>query len=369
MTRPRLDSDDRVVVKVGSASLAGPDGEPDEDRLVKLCDQLVAARERGIAPILVSSGAIAAGLRPLGLSRRPSDIPSLQAAAAVGQGRLLGAYTHMLAARGVVAAQVLLTRHDVMQRQQYLNARNTLERLLELGALPIVNENDTVATDEIRFGDNDLLAALVSNLASARCLVLLTDAAGVHTRDPRVDPGARLLDEIDRITPELERAAGGGGSLGTGGMASKIAAAWVATFSGVATVVADAREERVLERVVAGEAVGTYFRPRSRRVSARRLWIAFAHPPRGTVEVDDGARRAVVESKKSLLAVGVTGCRGAFGPGDAVDVASGDGTVFARGLVRLGAAELEAVRGRPSSESGERREVIHRDQLVVLDDD
>ena len=366
MARPELEAGDRVVVKVGTASLMGAGNEIDGARLEALVEGIAAARAGGSPTVLVSSGAIAAGLEPLGLGVRPTDIPSLQAAAAVGQGRLLERYARSFAARGLVAAQLLLTRYDFMHRQQYLNARNTLERLLALGAIPIVNENDTVAVDEIRFGDNDRLAALVANLAGARLLLLLTDAAGLHARDPRVEPGSPLLREVDRITPELERAAGGRGTaLGSGGMASKIAAAWVATFSGVGVVVAHAHEPNVIDRVIGGDEIGTYFHPHATRISARRLWIAFGQPPRGTVVVDDGARRALIESKRSLLPVGVVEVVGPFDAGDAVDVADPSGEVFARGLVRYSSEELTTARGRPSAELAG-REAIHRDQLVVL---
>jgi glutamate 5-kinase len=368
MARPELLPGDRLVVKVGTTSLIGANGEPDDERLTSICAQIARVRALGIEVVLVSSGAIAAGLSPLGLSSRPNDIPSLQAAAAVGQGRLLGRYTRILKDHDVISAQMLLTRYDFMHRQQYLNARNTLERLTALGAVPIVNENDTIAVDEIRFGDNDRLAALVANLARARILLLLTDTRGVHEVDPKKQPGAKVLDEVERITPELERAAGGRGSeLATGGMASKLAAAWVATFSGVGVVVAHAAEDSVLSRVCAGEAVGTYFHPRPHRASARRLWIAFAQPPKGTVVVDAGARRAVVESKRSLLPVGVVDVNGSFESGDTVDVAENTGEVFARGLVRYSSVELSEARGRSTAELAG-REVIHRDQLVILED-
>lgn len=358
---------DTVVVKIGSTSLVGPSGEPEQERLATLVDGLTALREQGMRIVLVSSGAIAAGLHPLSLESRPTDIPSLQAAAAVGQGRLFNSYARLLGEKGVTAAQILLTRYDFMHRQQYLNARNTLERLLALGAIPIVNENDTIAVDEIRFGDNDRLAALVANLVQAKLLLLLTDARGLHAADPRRDPQAPVLDEVDRITPELERAAGGRGSdISSGGMASKLAAAWVATFSGVGVVVAGAFEPEVLARATSGDRVGTYFHPHPHKVSARRLWIAFGKPPRGTVLVDAGARRAVAKDNRSLLAVGVTGVKGHFEPGDTVDLASDEG-VFARGLVRFSSDELESAKGRRSGELAG-REVIHRDHLIVLED-
>ena len=365
--RARLGTGDRLVVKVGTTSLTGPDGEPDGARLDALCRQIAAVRSAGIDVVLVSSGAIAAGVGPLGLAGRPPDIPSLQAAAAVGQVRLAGHYERSLADLGIVTAQMLLTRYDFMHRGQYINARNTLDRLLAFGALPIVNENDTIAVDEIRFGDNDRLAALVGNLARARLLVLLTDASGVHARDPKRWPDAPVLGTIEEITPEIERMAGGRGSdFASGGMSSKLAAAWVATFSGVGVVVADARATGILERVVAGDEVGTYFVERPERVSARRLWIAFGQPPKGSVLVDEGARRAVVEGKRSLLAVGVVATEGRFDAGDVVDVCVSGGRPFARGLIRYSSVDLEVVTGRPSRElSGQ--VVIHRDQLVVLD--
>lgn len=368
MARLRLSRGDRLVLKVGTVSLVRPDGEPDDERLNSLCDGIAGLRREGVDVVLVSSGAIAIGLAPLGMEKRPGDIPSLQAAAAVGQGRLFRRYNRLLEDRGMVGAQVLLTRHDFMHRQQYLNSRNTLERLLSLGAVPIVNENDTVAVDEIRFGDNDRLAALVANLSRARLLLLLTDASGVHAIDPRRDPGAPVLTEVERITPELEAAAGGRGSdLSSGGMASKLAAAWVATFSGVGVVVASASEPDIVERVARGESLGTYFHPRPHRASARRLWIAFGTPPRGTVMVDAGARRAVMEDKRSLLAVGVIDVKGDFEAGDTVDVSAEGSGVFARGLVRYGSRDLAAARGRSTAElpAGE---VIHRDQLVVLEE-
>jgi glutamate 5-kinase len=369
MARPKLEPDQRLIVKVGTASLVGPGNILDDARIEAVCDGIAGVRSAGVEVVLVSSGAIAAGLGPLGFASRPSDIPSLQAAAAVGQGTLLARYARLLGDKGLVSAQVLLTRYDFMHRQQYLNARNTLDRLLALGTVPIVNENDTVAVDEIRFGDNDRLAALVANLARAQLLLLLTDAGGMHAADPRRHPDAPILKEIERITPELEVAAGGRGSdLASGGMSSKIAAAWVATFSGVGVIVADARTPSVIEKAMAGEEVGTYFHPHPHRESARRLWIAFAQPPRGTVIVDAGARKAVVVDKRSLLPAGVLDVKGRFSAGDTVDVAERDGSVFARGLVRYGAEELEDARGKPTAEFAG-REVIHRDQLIVLEDD
>jgi glutamate 5-kinase len=363
--RFELTAGDRVVVKVGTASLVDAAGRPEESRFTDLCQGVAAVSAGGIRVVLVSSGAIAAGLQPLGLTSRPTDIPSLQAAAAVGQGLLLTRYAQRLADHGLTTAQVLLTRYDFMQRTHYLNARNTLERLLADRIVPVVNENDTVAVDEIRFGDNDLLAALVTSLIRARLLVLLTDASGVHEADPRRNPSAPLVEEIERVTPELRRAAGGRGSaLASGGMTSKIEAAEVATFSGAGVVVGPGLEQSVLKRVVAGEKVGTYFHPRRKTASARRLWIAFGRTPRGTIVVDEGARQAIVNEKRSLLPVGVVSVEGEFSAGDAVDVAGIEGSAFARGLVSYGSDQLLSRLGR-----GARREVIHRDHLVVLSEE
>jgi glutamate 5-kinase len=368
MTRVALSSGDRMIVKIGTSSLVGPSGDPDERRLALLCDEVAHLRRSEIQPIVVSSGAIAAGLQPLGLGARPADIPGLQAAAAVGQGRLHRIYSRLFAERGITAAQLLLTRYDFINRQHYINARNTIDRLLSLGVLPVVNENDTVAVDEIRFGDNDRLAALVANLTRAALLVLLTDASGVYSSDPRRVAGAELLDEVERITPELEQAAGGRGSeLASGGMASKLAAAWVSTFSGVPAVVASSTEPGILGRVASGESVGTFFHARRKRATARRLWIAFAQPPRGTVVVDQGARRALVEGKRSLLPAGVVEVKGDFEAGATIDVMTPDSQLVARGTVRYASSELDDAKGRPASEFAG-REVIHRDQLVVLED-
>ena len=366
MTRPPLVPGDRLVVKVGTTSIVDPEGDLDDARLEMLCRGLAMCRERGIQVILVSSGAIAAGLKPLGVKKRPSDIPTLQAAAAVGQGRLLQRYRELLAEQGLLCAQVLLTQHDFMHRQQYVNARNTLDRLLGLGAIPVVNENDTVATDEIRFGDNDRLAALVANLCKAKLLALFTDADGVHAEDPRKNPAAPVIKEVERITPELERIAGGRGSgVSTGGMASKIAAAWVATFSGVGVVVASSKDMS-LQNIVGDQPIGTYFHPHPSNASARRLWIAFAQPPKGSVIVDDGARDALVHSDRSLLPVGVVDVEGDFAAGDTVDVKDPNKGIFARGLVRYDAKELLEARGRSTTELAG-REVIHKDELVILE--
>lgn len=360
-----------VVVKIGTSSLTDEHGEIAGGAIDKLCAEVAALRGAGHRVVIVTSGAITAGLPALGFAgARPSDLPTLQAVSAVGQSRLMRAYDDALARHGLVGGQVLLAPLDFVHRQQYLHARQTLTRLLELGVVPVVNENDAVADDEIRFGDNDRLAALVAHLIHADLLVLLTDTAGVFTADPRVDEGASLIEEIVEIDHALERAAGPSGTdRGSGGMASKLAAAKMASWSGVRTVIAAAERPGVLRGAVAGDpGVGTVVRHHDRRLPARKLWIAFAVGAAGTVVVDAGARRALVEQGRSLLPAGVVGVKGDFGPDDAVEIADLDGRVFAKGLVRYAAATLEQVAGLRTSElpEGVPHEVVHRDDLVVL---
>ncbi len=357
-----------AVVKIGTSSITDERGEIDDAALVKVCAELTSARQAGHQVVLVTSGAIAAGLPALGLSERPDDLGTLQAVAAVGQPLLMERYAGILSASGTVAAQVLLTPYDFIHRSQYLHARDTLEHLLALGVVPVVNENDTVADDEIRYGDNDRLAALVAHLVGADVLVLLTDIPGLHTADPRLDEEASLIEEIVEVDEALERVAGGAGtSRGSGGMASKLAAAKIAAWSGVRTVIASASEPEVLARVARGEAVGTAVRARERRLASRKLWIAFAQAAAGRVVVDDGARHALVDGGRSLLAAGVTGVEGEFDAESAVEVVAG-GRAFAKGLVRYSASDLRRSAGRRTDEiaNGLPREVIHRDDLVII---
>jgi glutamate 5-kinase len=350
-----------MVVKLGTTTVTGGAGHPEHTRLTRIVDQIAELRRRDVSVVLVSSGAIAAGMAPLGLARRPTDMPTLQAAAAVGQRRLMDFYAELLEPHGVPVAQVLLTQDDFVKRRHYVNARNTLQRLLELGAVPVVNENDTVAVEEIRYGDNDLLAALVANMAHAGLVVMLSDVEGVFTTDPR-RPGAELLPVLAEVTPELLRAAKRAGSpLGSGGMSSKLEAARIATLSGVGAVIASGERDDVLLEIHDGAAVGTYFPPASKRIAARKLWIAWALPSRGKVLVDEGAKRALVDGNKSLLGAGVRSIEGAFHAGDAVDVVGPDGRTFAKGLVSFDSEVLAQLAGAKGG-----REVIHRDQLVVL---
>lgn len=359
-----------VVVKVGTSSITDDGGAIDDRAVIGLCDQVARVRAAGHRVIVVTSGAIAAGLPALALgARRPRDAVTLQAASAVGQSRLMAVYDRALQRHGLVGGQVLLAPLDFMNRQQYLHARNTVSRLLDLGVVPVVNENDAVADDEIRFSDNDRLAALVAHLVGADLLALLTDTPGVLTADPRLDRSASLIEEIVEVDQQLERVAGATGSeRGSGGMAGKLAAAKMAAWSGVRVVIADARRPDVLTDAVAGEAVGTVVHPRDRRLPSRKLWIAFAVGSDGCIHVDDGARTALLDQGRSLLAAGVTGVDGEFLADRAVEIAGPDGQVFAKGLTRVAAADLAAHAGRRSDElpEGTPREVVHRDDLVVL---
>ncbi len=361
----------RVVVKIGSSSLRARDGGLDRALVGELVAQLAAVRALGCSVVLVSSGAVAAGLHPLGMTRRPTDLPGLQAAASVGQGVLVHTYQARFADHGVACGQVLLTADDVVHRQRFLNARNTFDRRLALGAGPVGNENDTVATDELRFGDNDRLAALVASMLSADLLVLLSDVDGLHDGDPLA--GAPLLDRVDDLAQLDDRHFGRVGSdVGTGGMASKLEAARIARFSAAHTVIANARRPAVVPDAITGAHVGTWFPPSGRRPESRKLWIAFAPQPRGVLVVDDGAVKALEKRGSSLLAAGIVDALGDFGPGDAVDVVGPDHRAVARGLVAYGRADILRVRGSSSEEvlaalgPGARTEIIHRDQLVLV---
>ncbi|HVM53824.1 MAG TPA: glutamate 5-kinase [Acidimicrobiales bacterium] len=360
-----------VVVKIGTSSITDDSGAIHAPSVEKLCDEVAALRAEGHRLVVVTSGAIAAGLPALGMQRRDApDVQTLQAVSAIGQPRLLRVYEDAFAAHGIVTGQVLLTPLDFMLRQQYLHARDTLQRLLALGAMPIVNENDALADDEIRFGDNDRIAALVAHLVGADLLVLLTDAAGLFTADPRLDTGASLIEEIIEVDAQLEAVAGGTGTdRGSGGMASKLAAAKIAAWSGVRAVIAGADRPGVLSDAVAGvPGTGTVVRPRERRLPARELWIAFAVGAAGTVTVDEGARRALIERSVSLLPAGVVGSAGRFAAGEAVEILGPDGRPFAKGLVRVDSTTLAAVAGRRTADlpEGVPHEVVHRDDLVVL---
>ena len=366
-TRAEWKSVRRLVVKIGSRLIA----EDPLARTLALASEVKALAARGVATTIVSSGAVALGRALLGMTERPRELPLLQAAAAVGQVRLMEEWTRALSYRGLHAGQVLLTHDDVRARGRYLSARQTLNALLSVGAVPVINENDTVSVDEIKFGDNDRLAALVCSLFEAELLVILTDVAGLHDGDPAA--GGRLIAEVHDIDREATPVAGGSASgMGTGGMASKVEAARIAGRFGVPTVVAAGRRERPLTSILEGEPVGTVFWPSVGRLQSRKQWIAYALKPGGRVTVDDGARRALSDAGKSLLPSGVTAVEGAFEAGDCVSVLGPDGREFARGLCAFSAADLGKVRGRRTAElaailgAPSVDEVIHRDDLVVL---
>jgi glutamate 5-kinase len=358
----------RIVVKVGSSSLTSASGGIDDGRIGWLSDALAVARGRGIEIVLVSSGAIAAGLAPLGFAARPRDLARQQAAASVGQGLLMHRYTDAFASHGLRVGQVLLTLDDVTRRGHYRNAYRTFAKLLELGVLPIVNENDTVATSEIRFGDNDRLAALVAHLVHAEALVLLSDVDGVYDRDPR-HPSARRVSVVRGADDLADVRAGRGGALGSGGMASKLDAARIATGAGIPTVVARADQ---IGDVLEGADVGTWFAATGRRRSTRQLWLAHATQPKGQLVLDDGAVRAVTTRGTSLLPAGVTSVTGSFEAGEPVDLVSEDGVVIARGLVNYDAPEIPSLLGRSTRDiaaelgDGYERELVHRDDLVLI---
>ena len=361
-----------VVAKIGTSSITDDEGGVDESAIERFAAGIAEVRADGHTVIAVTSGAVAAGLPALGLggSNRPRDARTLQAVSAIGQGRLFGVSERAFVAHGIVCGQVLLAPLDFGVRTQYLHARGTLRRLLELGVVPVINENDAIADDEIRFGDNDRIAALVAHLLEADLLVLLTDTPGLLTADPRLDPSASLIEEVVSVDRSLESLAGGAGSVrGSGGMASKVAAAKMAAWSGVRCVIAAADRKGVLRDAVAGvPGVGTVVLPREGRLPARKLWIGFAVPASGTVVVDEGARRALCERNVSLLPAGVVRVDGRFDADDAVAVATPDGTVFAKGLVRVGSATLASLAGRRTADlpDGVPHEVVHRDDLVVL---
>ncbi|MEO5851658.1 MAG: glutamate 5-kinase [Nocardioides sp.] len=368
--RSEVTSAQRVVVKVGSSSLTTTAGGIDPALVRRLVDVLAGVRRRGAEVVLVSSGAIAAGLAPLGLPRRPSALPAQQAAASVGQGLLVHRYTEEFARHDLVVGQVLLTADDVTRRAHYRNAYQTFAKLLELGVVPVVNENDTVATSEIRFGDNDRLAALVAHLVQADLLVLLSDVDGLFDGPPSAAGSTRIAEvatEADLVGVRIGRA--GGAGLGTGGMQTKVEAARIATGAGIPVVLASAARAG---EALAGDPVGTIFRATGRRRPTRLLWLAHATEPKGTLVLDDGAVRAVTERRASLLAAGVTGLTGAFVAGDPVDLVTTEGRPVARGLVNFDAEELPGLLGRSSHDlkrelgAGYEREVVHRDDLVLL---
>jgi glutamate 5-kinase len=363
----------RIVVKIGSRLLAPKGRGLQTGWIEQVARDVAALRTRGYEVILVSSGAIAAGIERLGLAERPTTIARKQAAAAVGQGRLMAAYDAAFSAAGLTVAQVLLTHGDLADRKRFLNARTTLTTLLAAGVVPIINENDTVAVEELKFGENDYLASLVTNLAGAQLFVILSGVDGFCTGDPTRDPSAALVPLVTEITPLLEAHAKVTGSAeGTGGMVPKLAAAKQATAHGAATIIAGGQRPNVLTDLLAGQEIGTLFLPTKERLKSRKHWIAYTLHAKGRLHLDDGAARALRQQGRSLLPSGVREVEGRFRAGEAVSCVGPDGQEVARGLTNYSADEVAKIRGAKSREIADRLgyklydEVIHRDNLVVL---
>lgn len=361
----------RIVVKVGTSTLTHKTGKLNLLQLENIVRQLADLCNQGKQVILVTSGAVGAGVEKLGLSGKPKTMPEKQAAAAVGQGVLLHMYEKLFAEYGQVVGQVLLTREDLADRKRYLNARHTFLTLLEFGVLPIVNENDTVAVEEIKLGDNDTLSALVASLVDADLLILLTDTDGLYDGNPRTNPFAKLIPVIEEITPEIERLAGGAGSaLGTGGMATKLQAAKIATNSGIPMVIAHGAKPGIIGDIISGHFRGTLFVP-GERLQSRKRWIAFGSHIQGKLIVDAGAKKALLEDGSSLLPIGITAVEGDFEVGNVVSVVGPEGLEFARGIVNYASWEIEKIKGKNTNQISailgykDYDEVIHRDNLVI----
>jgi len=362
----------RWVIKIGSALLTNDGQGLDREAIHVWAEQMVKLRRNGVELVLVSSGAVAEGMCRLAWGRRPEQLHALQAAAAVGQMGLVHAYETCFRQHGIHTAQVLLTHDDFLDRTRYLNARATLRTLLELGVIPIVNENDTVATDEIRLGDNDTLAGLVSNLVEAQQLVILTDQEGLYTADPTLDPEAELVRRAMAGDVELDAMAGEGGALGRGGMRTKLDAAVLAARSGTCTVIASGRTRKVLTRLASGENIGSRLEPAQPALAARKRWLAGPPTARGQLILDGGAIRALLETGRSLLGVGISAVEGDFVRGEVVACTDGNRREIARGLVNYDAKETRKLAGQPSNRIGEilgyvyEPEIIHRDNLVLV---
>ena len=348
----------RLVVKLGTGVLTDSRKQPDLAQMEQLVGQIAEQRRAGREIVLVSSGAVGAGMGALGFAKRPSDLAELQACAAIGQSRLMAIYEKLFGAHGLAVAQILLTHDDLEHHERHLNARNTLVTLLNHGVVPIINENDVVSFTELKFGDNDTLSALVASLLPADLLLILTTVDGMLDNFGQANP--RTIPVVERVDEALEQKAGGTDSAtAVGGMASKIQAARIAMRSGIPLVIASGRKKQVMARVVAGEEEGTLFVPQPTRLQGRKRWIAFFHHPKGALFVDAGAKKALREGGKSLLPPGVTRCDGEFAAGEVVRICDQDGTEFARGMAGFGAAEINA-------RKLQRVEVVHRDNLVIL---
>jgi glutamate 5-kinase len=375
-TRRCLKNIKRMVVKIGSSSLTSSTGGLDRANIEKFVKEVSSLVKRGIQVLIVTSGAIAAGLEDLNISKKPQEITLLQAAASIGQVKLMKLYGDLFSRYNLKIGQILLTQEDTTRREQYLNIKNTIRNLIDLGIIPLINENDSVAVNEIKFGDNDELAALVSVLAEADVLVILTDIEGMYDKDPRISRDAKLISYIDRIDENIESAAGGiGSTYGIGGMGSKIKAAKICSFSGIKTIIANSRRKNVLDEILEGKNVGTFFAPQAvKRVKSIKKWIAFGMKTKGAITIDKGAEEAVLNKGKSILPVGVLKVRGKFNKGDTLKVFSIDNKLIAKGISNFSSDDILKIKGKNQkkilSEFGDVmcREVIHRDCLVVFKD-
>lgn len=367
-----LNNANRIVVKVGTSSLTHKTGKLNLFQLEKIVRAIADLYNQGKQVILVTSGAVGAGVGKLGLNAKPKTIPEKQAAAAIGQGVLLHMYEKIFGEYGLTVGQVLLTRDDLSDRKRYLNARNTLLALLRFGVIPIVNENDTVAVEEIRLGDNDTLSALVSGLVDAELLILLSDIDGLYSANPKDNPDAKIIPIIEKITPEIKAIAGGAGSkFGTGGMCTKIEAASIAISSGIPMVIANGAKPGILREITNGDFKGTLFIPRESRLHTKKCWIAFGSNINGKIIVDDGAKKVLLQNGKSLLPSGIIDVDGDFDIGSVVGVVGQKGEEFVRGIVNYSAEEIRKIKGKNTSEIidvlgyKDYDEVIHRDNLSI----
>ena len=372
-TRKNLTQAKRIVVKVGTSSLTHSTGQLNLPRIQKLVNELAALGKQGKEMILVTSGAVGAGMEMLGLTEKPKTIPEKQAAAAVGQGILMHTYEKFFSEHGQIVAQVLLTREDSVKRTRYTNSRNTLLTLVKMGVIPIINENDAVAIEELKIGDNDTLSAMVASIVDADVLIILSDVEGVYTDNPQTNPAAELIGEIADITPEMEALAGGPGTQrGTGGMYTKIQAGKIAVNSGVSMVIASGLRDGVLGDVLSGSQVGTIFLSKENRLQVRKRWLAFGARTQGTITIDKGCEKAILSGGSSLLATGITAVTGDFEHGNTISIITLEGREIARGIANYNGEDARKIIGVHTNEvskilgSKPYDEVIHRDNLVLL---
>lgn len=364
----------KMVIKIGSSSLTSKAGGLDKVSMKRFVNEVSSLIKRGMEVIIVTSGAIAAGLENLNIKKKPEDITLLQAAASIGQVELMRLYSDLFLTSGLKIGQILLTHEDTTRRKQYLNIKNTIKKLIGLNIVPVINENDSVAVDEIKFGDNDELAALVAILAESDILIILTDIDGMYDKNPRIYSDAKLISYIDKINEDIEKAAGGiGSTYGIGGMESKIKAAKICSFSGIKTIIANSRRKNILNKIIAGEDVGTFFAPQTvKKVKSIKKWIAFGMKTKGGIVIDRGAEEAVLNKGKSILAVGVVKVDGKFNKGDTLKVFSLDSKLIAKGISNFSSEDIEKIKGKNRDkilsefDTSMCSEVIHRDCLVVF---